>query len=297
MKRLTLMAVALTMAMMSMAQTADKFIDDLMSRMTLEEKIGQLNLQPAGEVTTGGAMDTNIGKLVADGNMGAILNLSGKDRIRAIQQVAVEKSRLGIPLLVGLDVIHGYRTIFPVPLAQSCSWDLEAIEAGARIAAEECSSDGISWTYSPMVDICRDARWGRIMEGNGEDPYLGGLIGAALVHGYQGDLTGKHDILACLKHFALYGAAEAGRDYNTVDMSHLQMFNSYFPPYKASVEAGVASVMTSFNLVDGQHATANPWLVDNVLRKMWGFNGFVVTDYASIAEMTPHGFGNLKDNG
>lgn len=297
MKRLILMAVALTMAMMSMAQTADKFIDDLMSRMTLEEKIGQLNLQPAGEVTTGGAMDTNIGKLVADGNMGAILNLSGKDRIRAIQQVAVEKSRLGIPLLVGLDVIHGYRTIFPVPLAQSCSWDLEAIEAGARIAAEECSSDGVSWTYSPMVDICRDARWGRIMEGNGEDPYLGGLIGAALVRGYQGDLTGKHDILACLKHFALYGAAEAGRDYNTVDMSHLQMFNSYFPPYKASVEAGVASVMTSFNLVDGQHATANPWLVDNVLRKMWGFNGFVVTDYASIAEMTPHGFGNLKDNG
>lgn len=275
----------------------DKFVTDLMSRMTLQEKIGQLNLQPAGEVTTGGAMDTNVGKLVADGNMGAILNLSGKDKIHAIQQVAVEKSRLGIPLLVGLDVIHGYKTIFPVPLAQSCSWDIEKIEAGARIAAEECSSDGISWTYSPMVDIARDSRWGRIMEGNGEDPYLGSLIGAALVRGYQGDLTGAHDILACLKHYALYGAAEAGRDYNTVDMSHLQMFNAYFPPYKAAVEAGVASVMTSFNLVDGQHATANPWLLDKVLRKDWGFDGFVVTDYASISEMTSHGFGQLKENG
>lgn len=275
----------------------DKFVGELMQKMTLREKIGQLNLQPAGDVTTGGAMDTQVGGLVVNGDLGAILNLAGKDKIRAIQEVAVKKSRLGIPLLVGLDVIHGYHTIFPVPLAQACSWDIPGIEAGARIAARECSTDGISWTYSPMVDIALDARWGRIMEGNGEDPYLGSLIAAALVRGYQGDLKGKSDIMACLKHYALYGAAEAGRDYNTVDMSHLRMFNQYFPPYEAAVKAGVGSVMTSFNIVDGQHATANPWLIDDVLRKKWGFDGFVVTDYASINEMTSHGFGDLKTNG
>lgn len=300
MKKLFMMIALLGVTMLASAdydKEMDKFITSLMKKMTLREKIGQLNLQPAGEVTTGGAMDTQVGGLVKNGDLGAILNLSGKDKIHAIQQVAVEKSRLGIPLLVGLDVIHGYKTIFPIPLAQSCSWDIEGIERGARIAAEECSSDGISWTYSPMVDIALDARWGRIAEGNGEDPYLGSLIAAALVRGYQGDLKGLHDILACLKHYALYGAAEAGRDYNTVDMSHLRMFNQYFPPYRAAVEAGVESVMTSFNIVDGQHATANPWLIDDVLRKMWGFNGFVVTDYASIREMISHGFGDLKSNG
>ena len=275
----------------------DKFISSLMQKMTLREKIGQLNLQPAGDVTTGGAMDTEVGGLVMNGDLGAILNLTGKDKVKAIQEVAVKKSRLGIPLLVGLDVIHGYHTIFPVPLAQACSWDIPGIEACARIAAEECSSDGISWTYSPMVDIALDARWGRIMEGNGEDPYLGSLVAAALVRGYQGDFKGRHNILACLKHYALYGAAEAGRDYNTVDMSHLRMFNQYFPPYEAAVKAGVGSVMTSFNIVDGQHATANPWLIDEVLRQKWGFKGFVVTDYASINEMTPHGFGSQKENG
>ena len=274
----------------------DKYISSLMKKMTVREKLGQLNLLPGGDVTTGGAMDTELGHLLKNGELGAILNLTGREKIHAIQQAAVKESRLGIPLLVGLDVIHGYKTIFPIPLAQSCSWDIAGIEAGARIAAEECSSDGISWTYSPMVDIALDARWGRIAEGNGEDPYLGSLIAAALVRGYQGDLQGEHDILACLKHYALYGASEAGRDYNTVDMSHLRMFNQYFPPYKAAVEAGVESVMTSFNLVDGQHATANPWLVDEVLRKTWGFKGFVVTDYASIQEMTSHGFGDLKTN-
>lgn len=275
----------------------DKFINSLMRKMTLREKLGQLNLQPGSDVTTGGEMQTEFGKLVAGGEMGSVLNVLGSEKIHDIQRMAVEKSRLGIPVLFGLDVIHGYHTIFPIPLAQSCSWDVPGIEEGARIAAAECSADGISWTYSPMVDIALDARWGRIAEGNGEDPYLGSLIAAALVRGYQGDLSQPTNILACLKHYALYGAAEAGRDYNTVDMSHLRMYNQYFPPYKAAVEAGVESVMTSFNIVDGQHATANPWLIDHVLRKMWGFKGFVVTDYASIREMTAHGFGDLKHNG
>ena len=298
MKRLFLL-VALSGIVFSISardQKMDAFISKLMSKMTLSEKIGQLNLQPGGDVTTGGAMDTQVGGMVARGELGAILNTTGKDKIRALQQIAVEKSRLGIPLLVGLDVIHGYKTIFPIPLAQSCSWNLEAMEQAARIAAEEASVDGISWTYSPMVDIALDARWGRIAEGSGEDPYLGSLIAQALVRGYQGDLSSPRNIMACLKHYALYGAVEAGRDYNTVDMSHLRMFNQYFPPYKAAVEAGVGSVMSSFNLVDGQHATANRWLIDDVLRKTWGFQGFLVTDYGSIAEMTSHGFGDLKHN-
>ncbi len=299
MKRLCLLLAFLSGTLSIAAGDAkmDKFVSSLMQKMTLREKIGQLNLQPAGDVTTGGAMDTEVGGLVMNGDLGAILNLTGKDKIRAIQEVAVKKSRLGIPLLVGLDVIHGYHTIFPVPLAQACSWDIPGIEACARIAAEECSTDGISWTYSPMVDVALDARWGRIMEGSGEDPYLGSLVAAALVRGYQGDFKERHNILACLKHYALYGAAEAGRDYNTVDMSHLRMFNQYFPPYEAAVKAGVGSVMTSFNIVDGQHATANPWLLDEVLRKKWGFGGFVVTDYASINEMTTWGFGQQKENG
>lgn len=275
----------------------DKFVSSLMKKMTLHEKIGQLNLQPGSDATTGDAMKTEFGKLVANGEMGAVLNVMGKNKIREIQRMAVEESRLGIPILFGLDVIHGYHTILPIPLAQSCSWDIEAIEKGARIAAEECSSDGISWTYSPMVDIALDARWGRIAEGNGEDPYLGSLIAAALVRGYQENLKNETDIIACLKHYALYGAVESGKDYNTVDMSHLRMYNQYFPPYRAAVEAGVESVMTSFNLVDGQHATANPWLINDVLRKQWGFKGFVVTDYASIREMIAHGFGDLKHNG
>ena len=275
----------------------DSFVSSLMKKMTLREKIGQLNLQPAGNITTGGAMDTEVGNLVMQGDLGAILNQTGKDEIRAIQEVAVKRSRLGIPLLVGLDVIHGYKTILPIPLAQACSWDIPAIEGGARIAAEECSSDGISWTYSPMVDIALDARWGRIMEGSGEDPYLGSLIAAALVRGYQGDFKERHNIMACLKHYALYGAAEAGRDYNTVDMSRWRMFNQYMPPYEAAVRAGVGSVMTSFNIVDGQHATANPWLLQEVLRRKWGFEGFVVTDYASITKMTSWGFGSQKENG
>lgn len=217
------------------------------------------------------------------------------DNIREVQKIAVEQSRLKIPLLFGMDVIHGYETVFPIPLALSCSWDMEAIKESARIAAKESSADGICWTFSPMVDICRDPRWGRMSEGGGEDPYLGSEISVAMVKGYQGDdLTDKNTIMACVKHFALYGAPEAGRDYNTVDMSHLSMFNNYFPPYKAAIDAGVGSVMTSFNVVDGIPATGNKWLMTDVLRDCWGFDGFVVTDYTAISEMIAHGMGDLQ---
>ena len=272
-------------------QTMKVFIDKLMSRMTLKEKIGQLNLQVAGDIVTGGEVNTDVANRIAAGEMGGVFNLKGAARIRQFQEIAVKKSRLGIPLLVGMDVIHGYETIFPIPLGLSCSWDLDAVERSARIAAKECSADGINWTFSPMVDICVDARWGRSMEGNGEDPYLGSLIAAAMVRGYQGDYSRVDNIMACLKHFALYGAAEAGRDYNTVDMSRGRMYNQYFPPYKAAVEEGVGSVMSSFNLVDGVPATANRWLQNDVLRSQWKFDGFVVTDYGSITEMLQHGVG------
>ena len=269
----------------------DKFIDGLMERMTLQEKIGQLNLQVAGDITTGQAQDTQVAGLIREGKMGGVFNLKGVGKIHELQKVAVEQSRLGIPLLVGMDVIHGYETIFPIPLAMSCSWDLQGIEEAARIAAKEASADGINWFFSPMVDICVDARWGRISEGNGEDPYLGALIGAAMIRGYQGDYSSRENVMACLKHYALYGAVEAGLDYNTVDMSRLRMYNQYFPPYRAAVEAGTGSIMSSFNIVDGVPATANRWLLDDVLRRQWQFDGFVVTDYGSIGEMLAHGIG------
>ena len=265
------------------------FIDELMGRMTLKEKLGQLNLQVAGDITTGSAQDTNVGGAIARGEIGGVFNLKGVDRIRALQEIAVKQSRLGIPLLVGMDVIHGYETIFPIPLALSCSWNPDAAEEVARISAREASADGISWTYSPMVDVALDARWGRVSEGNGEDPYLSGLMGAAMIRGYQGDdMTACDRVMSCVKHFALYGAVESGRDYNTVDMSHVRMYNQYFPSYKAAVEARPGSVMTSFNLVDGVPATANPWLLREVLRTQWGYDGLVVTDYGSIGEMLNH---------
>ena len=270
-----------------------EFVDELLSKMTLKEKLGQLNLLPAGNITTGAAQNNPIVQQIKDGELGGVFNIKGLNEIRTLQEMAIKKSRLGIPLLVGMDVIHGYETIFPVPLALACSWNLEGIENSARVAALEASAEGVNWTYSPMVDICRDARWGRIVEGAGEDPYLGSLIAKAMVKGYQGDYSLPSNIMACVKHFALYGASEAGRDYNTVDMSRLRMYNEYFAPYKAAVEAGVGSVMTSFNLVDGIPATANAWLINDVLRKQWGFDGFVVTDYASINEMTTHGVGDL----
>lgn len=281
------------LAFSATAQNADmdKFVSDLMSRMTLQEKIGQLNLQVAGDITTGQAQDTQVAGLIKEGKMGGVFNLKGVEKIKALQKIAVEQSRLGIPLLVGMDVIHGYETIFPIPFALSCSWDIAAIEEAARIAAKEASADGINWVYSPMVDICVDARWGRISEGNGEDPYLGAQIAGAMIRGYQGDYSSRENVMACMKHFALYGAVESGRDYNTVDMSRLRMYNQYFPPYKAAIEAGAGSVMSSFNIVDGVPATANKWLLDDVLRKQWQFDGFVATDYGSIGEMMPHGVG------
>lgn len=273
-----------------------EFVDELLSKMTLKEKLGQMNLLPAGNITTGAVQNNPIVQQIKDGELGGVFNIKGLNEIRTLQEMAIKKSRLCIPLLVGMDVIHGYETIFPVPLALACSWNLKGIENSARVAAIEASAEGVNWTYSPMVDICRDARWGRIVEGAGEDPYLGSLIAKAMVKGYQGDYSLPSNIMACVKHFALYGASEAGRDYNTVDMSRLRMYNEYFAPYKAAVEAGVGSVMTSFNLVDGIPATANAWLVNDVLRKQWGFDGFVVTDYASIHEMATHGVGDLASS-
>nr|WP_243347202.1 beta-glucosidase BglX [Parabacteroides sp. FAFU027] len=273
----------------------DQFITNLISQMTLTEKLGQLNLPSAGDFTTGQAQSSDIGKKVEESKVGGLFNIKGVEKIAAIQRVAVEKSRLKIPLLFGMDVIHGYVTNFPIPLGLASSWDMTLIEQSARIAANEATSDGINWTFSPMVDIARDPRWGRIAEGSGEDAYLGSQIAKAMVHGYQGDdLAQNNTMMACVKHYALYGAAEAGRDYNTVDMSRVRMYNEYFPPYKAAVDAGVGTVMASFNEVDGIPATANRWLQTEVLRNQWGFGGFVVTDYTGINEMIAHGIGNLQ---
>lgn len=276
----------------------DTFINDLMNKMTLEEKIGQLNLPSSGDITTGQAKSSNIAEKIKKGQVGGLFNIKGVEKIKEVQRVAVEESRLKIPLIFGMDVIHGYETVFPIPLGMAATWDMAAIEQSARIAAIEASADGICWTFSPMVDISRDPRWGRFSEGNGEDPFLGGQIAKAMVRGYQG--TGDQmyatnsNIMACVKHYALYGAGEAGRDYNTVDMSRIRMFNEYMYPYQAAVDAGVGSVMASFNEVDGVPATASKWLMTDVLRKQWGFNGFVVTDYTGISEMIDHGIGDLQ---
>lgn len=275
----------------------DRFIDDLMSKMTLEEKVGQLNLPSAGDITTGQAKSSDIASKIKKGQVGGLFNIKGVEKIREVQRVAVEESRLKIPLIFAMDVIHGYETVFPIPLGLAATWDMKAIEQSARIAAIEASADGIFWTFSPMVDISRDPRWGRVSEGNGEDPFLGGAIAKAMVRGYQGDNTYSDNthIMACVKHYALYGASEAGRDYNTVDMSRIRMMNEYMYPYKAAVEAGVGSVMASFNEVDGIPATANKWLMTEVLRNQWGFDGFVVTDYTGISEMIDHGIGDLQE--
>lgn len=299
MNKKTIIALAMSLLAINVgAQTnpMKKFIDDLMSKMTLREKIGQLNLMVAGDITTGGAMDTKVGSGVAEGSIGGVFNVKGVDKIRSLQDIAVKKTKLGIPLIVGMDVVHGYETIFPIPLALSASWDLQAIERCAQISAMEASADGINWTYSPMVDIALDQRWGRVSEGAGEDPYLGSRIAETMVRGYQGDYSKNYNIMACLKHFALYGAVESGKEYNTVDMSKVRMYNQYLPPYKAAVEAGVGSVMSSFNLIDGVPATASNWLLNELLRNQWKFDGFVVTDYGSIGEMEAHGLGDLKSN-
>jgi beta-glucosidase len=272
-----------------------EFVAELISKMTLDEKLGQLNLPTSGDITTGQANSSDVAKKIAEGKVGGLFNIKSVQKIREVQKIAVEKSRLKIPLIFGMDVIHGYETTFPIPLGLSCTWDMNLIERSAQIAAQEASADGINWTFSPMVDISRDPRWGRISEGSGEDPYLGSQIAKAMVNGYQQhDLSKNNSIMACVKHFALYGAPEAGRDYNTVDMSHIRMFNDYFPPYKAAVDAGVGSVMASFNEIDGIPATGNKWLMTDVLRKQWGFKGFVVTDFTGIPEMIEHGMGDLQ---
>ena len=272
------------------------FVDNLMKKMTLDEKIGQLNLlTPGGGIATGAVVSKDVEGKIANGQVGGLFGVIGQDKIKQAQELAVTQSRLKIPLLFGSDVIHGYKTTFPIPLALSCSWDMAMIERSARIAATEATADGLNWAFSPMVDIARDPRWGRIAEGSGEDPYLGSRVAKAMVTGYQnGDLRKHNTLMACVKHFALYGAGESGRDYNTADMSRIKMYNDYLPPYKAAVDAGVGSVMTSFNTIDNIPATGNKWLLTDLLRKQWGFNGLVVSDYTSVNEMIDHGMGDLQ---
>lgn len=264
--------------------------------MTLEEKIGQLNLlTPGGGVATGSVVSEDVETKIKAGNVGGVFGVSSPERVRQAQDLAVKNSRLKIPLLIGSDVIHGYKTTFPIPLGLSASWDMELIKETARIAAKEATADGINWNFSPMVDISRDPRWGRVAEGAGEDAYLGSQVARAMVQGYQGDdLSKPETMISTVKHMALYGAAEGGRDYNRVDMSRAKMFNEYLPPYKAAVDAGVWSVMTSFNDIDGVPATGNKWLLTDILRERWGFKGFVVSDYTSVNEMIAHGMGDLQ---
>ena len=304
MKKLSKIYVVLVLAISACQQPVNKptksshdaRVDSVMALMTLEEKIGQLNLPAAGDINTGIAENKGIVPNIKAGKVGGLFNIQGIDKVRRAQKVAVEDSRLGIPLIFAMDVIHGYKTVFPIPLGLSTTWDMDLIEKAARMSAQEATADGIAWTFSPMTDITRDPRWGRVSEGFGEDPYLGGQLAKAMVRGYQGDdLGAKNTLLACVKHFALYGAAEAGRDYNTVDMSRLRMFNDYLPPYKAAVDAGVRTVMASFNEIDGVPATGNRWLLTEVLRHQWGFDGFVVSDYTGINEMIAHGMGNLQE--
>lgn len=300
MKKLILINSLLFIAILGYAQNAKdakmhQFVNNLMSKMTLEEKLGQLNLPASSDFVTGAVSSSDIAEKVKAGKVGGVFNIRSVTKIKELQQFAVNNTRLHIPLLFGMDVIHGYKTIFPIPLGMSATWDMDLIKRSAQIAASEASADGIQWTFSPMVDLTRDPRWGRTSEGNGEDAFLSSAIAKAMIHGYQGDdLSVENTIMSCVKHYALYGAAEGGRDYNTTDMSRVRMYNEYFPPYKAAVDAGVGSVMVSFNEIDGVPASGNKWLVDDVLRKQWKFNGFVVSDYTGIPEMVNHGVGDYQ---
>lgn len=300
MKKITLLLsvfVSLTaVAQMSADAKMNTFVSTLMKKMTVDEKIGQLNLlTPGGGVATGAVVSSDVEKKIKEGKVGGLFGITGVDKIKIAQDFALTQSRLKIPLIFGSDIIHGYKTIFPIPLGLSCSWDMKIIEQSARIAALEATADGLCWNFSPMVDIARDARWGRIAEGAGEDPYLGSQIAVAMVKGYQGNnYANGNTLMACVKHFALYGAAEAGRDYHITDMSRVKMYNEYLPPYKAAIDAGVGSIMSSFNEIDGIPATGNKWLLTDLLRKEWGFKGFVVSDYTSVNEMTAHGMGDLQ---
>ncbi len=294
----TLLAVTLftTITWYGNSQSRIPEVESLLQKMTLAEKIGQLNLlTPGGGIATGSVVSEDVEGKIKAGEVGGIFGVTGPDKVRKAQEIAVNSSRLKIPLLIGADVIHGYKTTFPIPLGSASSWDMGLIKQSAQIAAKESTADGINWNFSPMVDIARDPRWGRIAEGAGEDPYLGSAIAAAMVQGYQGaDLSAPHTMLACVKHLVLYGAAEGGRDYNSVDMGKVKMFNQYLPPYKAAVDAGVASAMTSFNDIDGIPASGNKWMITDLLRKKWGFQGFVVSDYTSVNEMIAHGMGDLQ---
>lgn len=292
---LVLFSVVLTSA--APVGEMDRFIDNLMSEMTLEQKIGQLNLLPMkGDVVTGPEVSADIAQLLREDKLGAVMNLNDPEKVRTLQKFAVESSEAHIPLLIGFDVVHGYKTIFPVPVGLSCSWDPALAEKAARISAQEATSCGCNWTYAPMVDIAHDARWGRIAEGSGEDPYLGSAFARAYVRGFQGYLSGKGDqMLSCVKHYALYGASDGGLDYTAVDMSRSRMFNYYMAPYQAAVDEGAASVMTSFNEIDGVPGAANEFLLQEILRGRWGFEGFVVSDYDGVKELCKHGLGTPEE--
>ena len=300
MKKNLLLCVTVFLSTVAFSQTSKdvkkhQFVNSLLAKMTLDEKLGQLNLPASSDFVTGAVSSSDIAQKVKEGKVGGVFNIRSVKKIKELQEFAVNNTRLHIPLLFGMDVIHGYKTTFPIPLGMSATWDMSLVERSAQIAASEASADGIQWTFSPMVDLTRDPRWGRVSEGNGEDAFLSSAIAKAMVHGYQGDdLSAPNTILSCVKHYALYGAAEGGRDYNTTDMSRVRMYNEYFPPYKAAVEAGVSSVMVSFNEIDGVPASGNKWLVDDVLRKQWKFNGFVVSDYTGIPEMVNHGMGDFQ---
>ncbi len=292
---LTVVIITVGFAQTTKDAKKHQFVTTLMSKMTLDEKLGQLNLPASSDFVTGSVSSSDIADKVKAGKVGGVFNIRSVTKIKELQQFAVNNTRMHIPLLFGMDVIHGYRTIFPIPLGMSATWDMSLVERSAQIAASEASADGIQWTFSPMVDLTRDPRWGRVSEGNGEDAFLSSAIAKAMVHGYQGDdLSAPNTIISCVKHYALYGAAEGGRDYNTTDMSRVRMYNEYFPPYKAAVDAGVGSVMVSFNEIDGVPASGNKWLVDDVLRKQWKFGGFVVSDYTGIPEMSSHGMGDAQ---
>ena len=285
---LTLMAVAVGSVAMAQTANVDERVEELLSQMTLEEKIGQMNQLSGGY---------QYSDMIREGNVGSILNIVDPVEINTVQRVAVEESRLGIPLLVSRDVIHGFRTIFPIPIGMAATFDPAIVEKGARVSAIEATASGVRWTFSPMLDIARDPRWGRVAEGSGEDPYLDVQMGVAMVKGYQGeDFSDPTSMAACIKHFVGYGAAEGGRDYNTTMISERSLRNTYFPAFKACVDAGALTLMTSFNDVDGIPSTGNDWLLKDILREEWGFDGMVVTDWNSSGEMIAHGFAeDLKD--
>lgn len=288
-----LVAAAFTASAQQHDAKMDAYVSNLMSKMTIDEKIGQLNLPAIGFDITGPVLSQGVEEKIQKGLVGGVFNTYTPAAVRKLQAYAITKTRLKIPLLFGYDVIHGHKTIFPIPLGLSSSWDMPLIEQTARAAGDEASADGLNWVFSPMVDITRDPRWGRVSEGGGEDTWLGSQIAKAMVKGYQGKGLGNNDaVMACVKHFALYGAVEAGRDYNVVDMSDRKMFETYLPPYKAAVDAGAGSVMSSFNEVNGVPAAANKWLLTDLLRKQWGFDGMVATDYTAIMELMQHGVGN-----